>query len=244
MIKKFVVFVVLICVACQTTKIKNEKYKIATTSPELGSIGQSGIKNGVENNFAVRTLPKLENKIRVTIGVVPFNRQLNKLYASKAKYNQNHKKIAYIDSLPNKPELVTIKILDVNGFVNELNASYNLDVIKLIQNIKNPQVITSIAVSLSVDEITKIRQSDAYYLTNSQDKKYLLTTYKSGKKADVIDIDPETIVAYQSSKFCWAGTSKNHWYIADIVSDNASCTGNTKAKIPKEDKNNKSLFDM
>lgn len=244
MIKKVVVFLILICTACQTTNIKNEKYIIATSSPELGSVGQSAMKNALENNFATRTLPKLENKIRVAIGVVPFNRQLNRVYASKAKYNQNHKKVAYIDSLPNKPELVTIKILDLNGFVNELNAHYNLDVIKLVQNIKKPQVITGIAVSLSTDEITKIRQADAYYLTNSLDKKYLITTYKSGKKADTIDIDPETIVAYQSSNFCWAATANNHWYVADLVSNNTNCTGNTKSIIPKENKNDKSLFDM
>jgi hypothetical protein len=244
MIKKIVVFLILICVACQTTKIKNETYKIATSSPELGSIGQSEIKNGVENNFAVRTLPKLENNIRVSIGVVPFNRQLNKVYASKAKYNQNHKKVAYIDSLPSKPELVTIKILDLTGFVNELNAPYNLDVIKLTQNIKKPQIITSIAVSFSTDEISKIRQADAYYLTNTLTKKYHITTFKSGKKTDVIDIDPETIIAYQSSKICWAINAKKQWYIADLVSDKSSCTGITKSVLPKKDKTDKSLFDM
>ncbi len=244
MIKKNIILLLLICVACQTTKIKNETYKIATSSPELGSIGQSDVKNGIEHSFKVRTLAKLENNIRVAIGVVPFNKQLNKVYASKAKYNQSHKKVAYIDSLPNKPELVTIKILDVNSLTNELNAPYNLDVIKLAKNIKGPQIITSIAVNLTIEDITKIRQADAYYLTNTLNKKYLITTYKSGKKADFIDIDTETIVAYQSSKFCWALNAKKQWYLADIVTDNSSCSGNTKSILPKKNKNDKSLFDM
>ncbi|MBP1221750.1 hypothetical protein [Flavobacterium sp. 1355] len=242
MIKKLVVLSMLICIACHTTKIKNETYKIATTSPELGSIGQSNKINGIENNFSVKAFPKLENEIRVAIEVVPYNRQLNKIYASKAKYNQNQTKVAYIDSLPTKPELVTIKILDINGLVNELNTQYNFDIVRLLQNTKKSQIITSIAVSLSLDAISKIRQADAYYLTNSQNKKYLITLMKSGKKADTIDINPETIVGYQSGNFCWALTSKKQWYIADIVNDNTNCKGNTKSIIPKED--SKSLFDM
>lgn len=246
MIKKFVVLLILLCVACQptTTQIKNENYKIATSSPEIGSIGQSQKKNGIENNFAIRTLPKLENKIRVSIGVVPFNEQLHKVYGKKAKYNQNHSKIAYIDSLPVKPELVTIKILDVNGLVNELNASYNAEVKQFLQNTKNSEIITSLAVSLTTDEITKIRQADTYYLINPQEQKYLIALFKAGKKTDTIDINSETIVGYQASKFCWAVSSTDHWYIGDLVLNNMSCKGETKSKIPKKDKNNKSLFDM
>lgn len=242
MMKKLVVMSVLLCIACHTTKIKNETYKIAVTSPELGSIGQSNKTNGIENNFSVKAFPKLEKEIRVAIEVVPYNRQLNKIYASKAKYNQNQTKVAYIDSLPTKPELVTIKILDINGLVNELNTQYNSDIVRLLQNTKKSQIITSIAVSLSLDDISKIRQTDAYYLTNSQNKKYLITLMKSGKKTDTIDINPETIVGYQSGNFCWALTSKKQWYIADIVNDNTNCKGNTKSIIHKED--SKSLFDM
>ncbi|GGF10395.1 hypothetical protein [Flavobacterium limi] len=238
----FTSLVLLIFLSCQTTKIKNDTYKIATSSPELGSIGQSRKNTKQENSFAVRTLPKLENKIRITIGIVPFNRKLNKVYKSKARYNQNQTKVAYIDSLPKKPELVTIKILDINGLVSELNAAHNEDVFRLLRDTENSKIITSIAVSLSVDEITKIRQSDAYYLINSQEKKYTIALYKSGKKTDVIDINTESIVGYQTSRFCWATNQKRQWYIADIVEGSTSCNGNTQSSL--EDKKSKSLFDM
>ncbi|MCC9070895.1 hypothetical protein LNQ49_04695 [Flavobacterium sp. F-65] len=217
---------------------------MAISSPELGSIGQAEVKNVVENNFSIRTLPKIENKIRVSIDIVPFNRKLHKAYTAKAIYNQNQTKVTYVDSLPIKPELVTIKILDINGLVNELNANYNADVFRLLKDTKSSQIITSLAVSLSKDEITKIRQADAYYLTNTQDKKYLIALYKLGKKTETIDLNPEIIVGYQASKFCWTSNQKGQWYIADIVLDNTNCLGNTKTVIPKGDKKNKSLFDM
>lgn len=239
----FFIIVLLVFSACQSTKIKNETYKVSPETPELGSIGHSKSLFNLQNDFEGRTLPKLENEIRLAIGVVPFNRKLNKIYKSKAKYNQNQTKVAFIDSLPKKPELITIRLQDVMGFVNELNATYNTDVFKLLVNTKNSKVVSSLAVSVSIDDIAKIRQADAYYLTNSQQEKYIITLYKSGKKTETIDINPETIVAYQLSSFCWAISERGVWYIADMVEDSSSCRGNTKSKIQKKKKSEK-LFDM
>ncbi|GAA3774466.1 hypothetical protein [Flavobacterium ginsengiterrae] len=240
--KKFVVLILLICSACQTTKIKNDNYKFSSSVVELGSIGTSKLSYNL-NTFEPKALPKLENNIRVEIGVVPYNKKLNKIYKSKAKYNQNQTKVAYIDSLPIKPELVTIKILDIAGLVEEINADYNSSILKLLTNTQNLKIISSLAVSLSTDEITKIRQSDAFYLTNNQYKKYTIALYKTGKKTDIIDINPETIVAYQVSSFCWTKSTKGIWLVADIVNEKNKCSGTTSKKL-NEKNNNKDLFDM
>lgn len=242
MLKKIVVLIVLICSACQTTKIKNDNYKFSSSVVELGSIGTSKLSYNL-NTFETKGLPKLENNIRVEIGVVPYNKKLNKIYKSKAKYNQNQTKVAFIDSLPIKPELVTIKILDVAGLVQEINADYNASLLKLLTDTQGLKIISSLAVSLSNEEIAKIRQADAYYLTNNQYKKYTIALFKSGKKTDNIDINPETIVAYQVSSFCWVKSIKGTWNIADIINEQNSCTGITKSKA-NEKKNNKDLFDM
>lgn len=242
MLKKTVVLILLICCACQTTKIKNDDYKFSSSVVELGSIGTSKLSYHL-NVFEPKALPKLENNIRVEIGVVPYNKKLNKIYVSKAKYNQNQTKVAFIDSLPVKPELVTIKILDIAGLVQEINADYNANILKLLTDTQKLKIISSLAVSLPVDEIAKIRQSDAFYLTNNQYKKYTISLYKSGKKIDSIDINPETIVAYQVSSFCWVKSSKGSWNVADIVNENNKCSGITTQKI-NEKKNTKDLFDM
>jgi len=242
MFKKAVVLILIICSACQTTKIKNDNYKFSSSVVELGSIGTSKLSYNL-NTFEPKALAKLENNIRVEIGVVPYNKKLNKIYKSKAKYNQNQTKVAFIDSLPIKPELVTIKILDVAGLVDEINADYNASLLKLLTDTQNLKMISSLAVSLPTDEIAKIRQSDAYYLANNQYKKYTIALYKAGKKTDIIDINPETIVAYQVSSFCWTKSVKGHWNVADIVNENNRCTGITKQKI-NEKKNNKDLFDL
>ncbi len=229
--------------ACQSTKIKNDTYKVSDTAPELGSIGLSKLSTKANNEFAVRTLPKLENNIRIAIEVIPFHKKLYKIYKAKARYNQDLSNVAYVDSIPKKPELVTIKILDVLQFVNELNADYNKGAVRYIKDTQNSEVVTSLAFCFSVEDINKIKQADAFYLSNYQDNRHAILLYKLGKKTDTLFISSLNIVAYRLSKFCWGVSERGEWYIADIIDEKESCKGITQKKITTKEKQ-KSLFDM
>ncbi len=238
------IFFILLLVffsACQSTFIKNDRYKVSSASPELGSIGQSKSLFDLQNDFKVKTFAKLENNIRVSIEIVPFNKKLNHFFKAKERFNQSQSKIVYVDSLPTKPELITIRLLDVSGFTNELNADYNQSVFKLVSETKNPKIVTSIAAYLSPEEIVKIRQSDTYYLTNSQNQRYILSLYKFGKKTDTITVNPASIIAYRFSKICWSISDKEQWNIIDLTEGVNGCK--KKSKIKKK-KKSKSLFDM
>lgn len=237
------IILLIVLTACQSTKIKNETYMVSDTAPELGSIGQPKLGSKANNEFAVRTLPKLENNVRIAIEVVPFNRKLYRIYKAKAKYNQDQSNVAYVDSLPKKPELVTIRLLDVLQFANELNADYNKDVYRFIKDTQNSEVVSSLVFCFSVEDINKIKQADTFYLTNYQDSKYAISLYKLGKKTDTLFINSLNIVAYRLSRFCWGMTERGEWYIADIIDENSKCSGITKKKIPKKEKQ-ESLFDM
>lgn len=239
----FFILILIVFAACQTTNIKNNSYKVSDTAPELGSIGHSKLGSKANNEFEVSTLPKLENNIRIAIEVVPFNRKLYRIYKAKAKYNQDQSDVAYIDSLPKKPELVTIKLLDVVKFVNELNADYNKDVYRYINDTKKSEVVTSLVFCFTLDDINKIKQSDTFYLTNYQDSKYAISLYKLGKKTDTLFINSLNVVAYRASTFCWGQTDRGQWYIADLVEGRKDCRGKTKKMIPEKEKQ-KSLFDM
>lgn len=239
----FSTLLLLVFSACQSTLIKNDRYKISPTTTELGSIGQSKSVLNLQNDFDARTLPKLENKIRVSVEPIPFNKRLNKIYTTKAKFNQNQSKVTYIDSLPSKPELVKIRLLDVTGFVKELNADYNADVFKLLNDTQNLKIISSVALYLSADEIAKIRLADTYYLTNYQDTKYALSLYKLGKKTETIDLNSGTVIGYRLSRFCWSAAERGKWYIADMTESRSRCKGNTESRI-SEKKKSKNLYRM
>jgi hypothetical protein len=239
----FYILLLVVFSACQTIKVKNNTYKVSETAPELGSIGQSKMGYKANDEFEVKTLARLENNIRVGIEIIPFNKKMHKIYAAKAKYNQDQLKVAYVDSLPVKPELATIKLLDVVGFVNELNADYNAAVYKYISNTQNSEVVTNLVFCFTLEEINKIKQADAFYLTNYQDSKYAISLYKLGKKTDTLFLNSSNVVAYRLSTFCWGETDRGQSYIADMIEGSNNCKGNTKSKI-EDKKKSKSLFDM
>ncbi|MCL9806426.1 hypothetical protein NAT51_12890 [Flavobacterium amniphilum] len=229
-------------IACQSVKINKENYDVSNSIVELGSIGS--VKSSfTKNTFESNAFPVLENKIRLTVEIVPFSKKTAKSYFKKNKYNQNAAKLNYVDSLDVKPEMMVLKIADKLGYVTELNESYNEKIFNLLSNSSDFRVVSSVAVFPSNEELMKIKQSDAYYLVNNQDKKYTVALYNEGKKTGTLELKPERILGYQSGSFCWSSNAKGKWYVADMVNSGSSCQGKSFSKI-KEDKREESLFKM
>lgn len=236
------ILLLLFTVCCKTVSIKDEKYKTSGDSPELGHIGHATSMFNINNTFSTRAIPVLENRIRLTVEILPFTKKLNDVYKSKGLTNQMLAKLAYNDSLATKPEFVKISILDIAAYNGEINAPYNKNIFTYLQDTKKAMLITGIAAVLSKDDIVKLRQADAYYLANTQEKKYTILLYKKGKKADYIDLNDGIQLAYTLSHFCWAINDKEQWYVGDIVEAGKGCEGNTRKKIKEKEQEN--LFKM
>lgn len=241
--KKYLLWLVVASfTACQTTKIKQRTYKVSNATTEIGSIGQSK-SIYVKNDFATHAFPVLDNKIRVDVAVLPFNKKLNKFYVQKEKYNQSQAKIQYTDSVETKPEMVTISVLDIAGYIAEINTEANKPIVTYLKDTKKAKIVTSIATTMSAENMAKIRQADTFYLLNNQDKKYTLVVYKSNKKVETIDLQSGVTIAYELSKCCWGVNKKGNWYLSDIIKECKSCKGNTQSKIDDE-KATKNLYKM
>ncbi|HEX8269335.1 MAG TPA: hypothetical protein VF581_05545 [Flavobacterium sp.] len=244
MYKLFLYFILIIFFsACHTAKIKSQKYLVSPAPTELGTIGRATVGLDRSNGFEVRAVPKLSNNIRVSIEIVPYTNKLTKHFAKKAKFNQGQELVTIIDSLPHKPEVVTIRMLDIMGLVEELNGGYNRDILQLVNNINEAQIITGVAVNLSVGALEKIKMADAYYLKNDRPQQYSVALFKDGKFTETLAFRPEDIVAYQGSSFCWAIDEKGKAYLADLVQSNTDCKGKTKSYI-KEKEKTENLFKM
>lgn len=234
----YLLLIGLIITGCQTIKIKNQEYKISPATIELGTIGTATSVNNTMNDFAARSFPKIENKIRLDIQILPFNDRINKIYLTKTKENQLPTNIKYVDSLPKKPEFVTVTIMEITALAEEINASYNKNIFTYLKDNDKASIVTSVALTLSNDDLNKLKQADTYYLTNDQDAKYMITLYKQGKKTDIIDLNQGIVLAYTIGKFCWSISDRQQWYIADIVKNDKSCKGNTYSKMKKKEETN------
>lgn len=236
--KKYILLLLTICIGCQTTKISNEKYKVSTSTTELGSIGIAETKLNFENSFNTRSFPKLDGMVRLKIKTLPFNKQINDIYLNKNKVKQQEATINYVDSLPNKPEYVTVSILDVNSYIKELNADYNKENLTFLKNTNEGRIVNNLALILSDEIISKIKSADAYYLINNQEKKYTVALYKNGKQFDSIDLHEGTTLAYSLGKFCWTENERHKWEIGDIIAENDNCLGTTSERVKKKEKVN------
>jgi hypothetical protein len=210
---------------------------------ELGSIGQSKSRYNLDNDYNIQSLPILENKIRLDIQLVHFDKKTSEVYTEKiTSAGQQGFKINYVDSLHAKPQYALFSIMDAHGFVTEINAPKNKSIATYLTDTKDAVVVTSIALVLPQEKLDRIKVADTYYLVNAQDKKYTIALYKDGKKTDVIDLQQGIVIAYSLSKFCWAVNERDQWYIADIVKDNKSCKGNTRTHVKEKEQQN--LFKM
>ena len=241
--RKIIYLLILISIAsCQTIKVKENTFKATDSNIELGALGEAKSIAGLKNNFTITAYPKIEEKIKLEVAIVPFTKQTNKVYQEKAKFNQKQSAINYVDSLSIKPEMVSIKISDIANLVTELNTDKNKESFAFIKNNERTSMITSVLISLSSSEIDKLRQADTYYLVQTDVAKYNIALYKSGKKMETVDISTATILGYGVGKFCWFENDKGKWLIGDIVQTGNSCKGNTFKKVkPKKEK---SLYKM
>ena len=234
--------IIIILTSCQTATIKNKTFKVTAATVELGSIGQAKSLYNTYNDFTIKSFPLLNNKIRVDIQIHPFNSDINDLYMNKAKYSSLQEKVMYTDSLAVKPEFITVSMIDITGYVNELNADYNKETSTYLMDTKKSVVVTGLAINIPTIDLEKIKLADSYYLINNSDKKYTIALYKQGRRTDILDLKAGTVLAYTLGKFCWALSERGRWYVGDITLDNESCKGKMRSSI--KDKEDVNLFKM
>lgn len=233
---------VFLVVSCQTIKVKEQSYKLSNSTIELGALGEAKSISEFKNSFTIAGYPKIEEKIKLDITILPFTKKASKIYQGHAKFNQKLSKINYADSLVIKPEIVSIKISDIATLISTLNSNENSNEITFVKNNERISIVTSVLVALSNSEIDKLRSADTYYLVQSDVSKYVMNLYKQGKKTDAIDLSSATVIGYTVGKFCWLENDRGKWQIGDIVQKGNSCKGNTFRKITA--KKEKSLYKM
>lgn len=240
--KWYLVIIVLSLFSCKTAKIKGNSFETSNAFVELGAIGHSKTFF-LDKDFSSRTYPKLQNKIRLEVQVLPFTKELYKKYNAKAEFNQQQKKIEYIDSVSVKPEFVTIRFLDIQGYVSELNEEYNAASRDFIKASGKGSLVSAIALAVEPEDIINIRAADAFYLINKQDHKYELALFSGGKQISTMDLKSADTFGYQISNFCWILNKKGRWEVADITPHSKNCKG-TMTSVATEKKASKNLFKM
>lgn len=228
--------------ACNTVKVKNDSYKVTNETVDFLAVGKSKKSYNQQNHFESFGFPKLEDKIKLYVEVLPYTKALNKIYVSKKEFNQNQLKSTYIDSVEVKPEVLLVSIADKAALVIAINNKDNSSLRDYIQTTEKASIVTYFVLNANKLTLDKIKQADSYYLVQTNDAKYEIALYINNKKTETLTISSEDVLAYQTNDFCWMENAKGKWIIGDLVDEGTSCNGKTYKKV--QPKKEKSLYRM
>ena len=147
--------------------------------------------------------------------------------------------ITYIDSLPNKPHFLLLKIADKVAILNALNDKQNMDVKNYLTNKYDAKVVSSISIAFSDTQMQAILNADNVFLAQNGRKSYELQLYNANKLLQTISFNDGVVFGYNTSGFCWQENDKYKLQLVDIVDGNRSCGPKTykSAKTAKKNVN-------
>ncbi len=226
--KKIIVslLLLLIIASCKTITNQSKNQKITDSAVELLTIGNSNSKLST-SSFSTDAIPVLKQKIRINASELTFNKTLFKSYDNSAKLQGKENPLTYIDSIPQKPSYILLKIMDKVTLIEELNSDYNKTVFEYLKSTAYTQLISEI--SIVFDERTKqaVKNAEEIFIINEKYKKYSLALYKNGEQFEQIELSKGITFSYKLSTFCWAENKRKQGVIVNIVDKGNDCSPNT-----------------
>ncbi|AXG69210.1 hypothetical protein KORDIASMS9_01430 [Kordia sp. SMS9] len=218
-------------VSCTTISVHQTTQKLTETNVELGSIGLSN-ETVISNSYKSIAIPVFEEKIKLSVQPVAFSKQTFKAFA---KANEQTKKVAlaYTDSLNVKPEYVLLQFVDRVAITSALNDAKNTGLRSYLETKEDAQMVTSVAVGFSTEDINLLKKAEEVFLVQSASKKFSLQLVFLDGKKQVLVVSKGVVFAYETANFCWKENNKHKLVIADIVSDSEGCPPNTHRKAHK-----------
>ena len=222
----FSLIIMLFLNSCKTVSVNQESQKITKTPVILSSIGLEK-DNVIQSGFGNTAIPEYSKPIRVMATSVAFNNKTHKAYVEAAKNQQKPANIAYVDSLPNKPRFISLRIADHVNLISELNAKHNNNVKEYLTNKDNAIVVTNISMVLTPQETADITNAETIFLAQNGTKDYALQLQTSNKTTKTVTFNSGVVFAYRTSSACWQEDSKYKLNIVDLVDGYRSCPDKT-----------------
>ncbi len=225
---------ILLCffaLSCKTISVNQQPQLITETPVELGTIG---LLNGtvIASNFESVAIPSFTKGLKLQVLPVTFSKQSFKAYEKANKMYQKGK-LTFSDTLKIKPEYVLLQFVDRVAITSELNEAKNTGVRSYLETKQDAQMVTSISIAFSVEQLNTLKNADEVFLIQSASKKFSLQLKSLDGEKQNLELSDGVVFAYQTSVFCWKENDRHQLVIADLVSDSEGCPPNTHRKSQK-----------
>lgn len=213
------VAVLTVLISCKTIRVDNESQFITKDMVELGVVG---VQRGdlLENDFEVKAIPLLEERIKLEVSQEVFTKKTFKAYLSAAK-DTNALQLKYVDSLPDKPKFVALKLADMQGYVAALNKDEATK--EYMYNQHAIYSVSSIAVVFSKEIVEKLVNADAVFLVSNKAKQYHIVMENNGMPQTSVTFNKGVVFAYGLSSPCWTADSQSKPLIKDLADPKYKC---------------------
>lgn len=229
----------LVCLnSCKLVSIGQERAKTLSSNPMLGTVG-SYQDDIISSEFTPSGLPEFDDKIKLSVEKVFFNKQTLKQYNAKTLIEENELRI--VDSLDLNPSYLKLEISDKVGMVKAINSAKNKDLKNYIEVTRDKTILTSVWMYVP-DKISKIMgNAKELYLINNNKSSYSIEVLNMDNSTQILSFSEGTAFGYNFSGFCWTENYRHEAVIAAFREMNEPCPGNTKKNPEKV--TSKDLFD-
>lgn len=183
------------------------------SSVELGMIGTVKT-NEASTHFIVSSIPKINDKVRITITERSFDKSSSKKYNKVQK--DKDQQIVWKDSIHAHSSYLELSIGDKVTWLNELNSQANNDVVAYLRSADEPVLIASVSISFPEDLHRELMSAQEIYLVNNERKKYQLELFIDQKRIRSVELSSSLLFDYRTKHFCWIENQKHKVIIADI----------------------------
>ncbi len=232
----FIGFIVWQLQSCKTIDIRQDSQTHTTQQVTLGGIGSDKKETLLHKAFNNTAIPDYTEPLKVTVKLVPFNKQTHKAFIKAAGLQSATVKIKYIDSVAHKPRYVKLQIADKVAVIDALNSTENKSVKNYLSNSNHTAILTGLSIALSPKDLDVITHADAVFLVEKGLKTYALQLYKNNTKTQVISFNQGVVFAYKESYCCWQENKKHQLDIVDLVSAANRCPKKTYRSAKRANK--------
>lgn len=231
---KLLLLLVAACCSCKTVVINNDHQIISDSQPQLGAIGflESQLmlnKNLKNHTFKTMVVPTLEKKIRVELHRESFDKKRYKAYLNTSP--ENYFEINYTDSLPDKPEFISLQLSDRLEYVESLKNNIKLE--EFLKVKPELQSITAVSVAAKPEILSFFDNAESVFLIYDKKlEKYYLELMESNGSRQSVYFNDLCIFAFDVSGFCWGINYKNQVELK-MLSDGGKCPRRLKKSAVK-----------
>lgn len=190
----------------------------------LGGIGIARLSL-IESNYNAVAVPSYQNPVRLQANLIPFGKSAYKNFSKAKKVQASNVKVNYVDSLPQKPNYVTLQIADKVEVLKALNSKKNAAIKSFMTNKPDSELIIELSVVFNNINLKKLMAAESIFLVETSYKTYALELYSRGKKQGLISIGEGVVFGYDKAHPCWQEDDHHQLKIVDLVE--GSCSKDT-----------------